>query len=321
VPRGLTLKSIGGAHGLARVSRYFLLERSLLAKVGVFALLFELLGLGVPLTVQLLVGTLRAGVWGPPLVLLTAALGLGLLLAGVLRVLQMWAVEIFARRFVERVVGDLAERLHPMSPDERYHKALKFFETSTVDKASLTLLVDVLGLVLQAGSAVVLLALYNAYLLGFSVAVLAATSLVLLVPLPVALRVNLAESGAKYEMAEALLFSGEDKTEALSALGHWQRARSNSFRVVLFQQAALSMIQVVFTIGLLWIGSQLVLQGELTLGQLVAAEMVTALALGSLGKFGKQLPTLYDLVTSFEKLGMIVDGAPSGAHGHGEVHS
>ena len=49
------------------------------------------------------------------------------------------------------------------------------------------------------------------------------------------------------------------------------------------------------------------MEGQLTLGQLVAAELVTTTALVSLGKWGKQLPKIYDLITSFEKLGKLVD--------------
>jgi ABC-type bacteriocin/lantibiotic exporter with double-glycine peptidase domain len=58
---------------------------------------------------------------------------------------------------------------------------------------------------------------------------------------------------------------------------------------------------------LLFVGGALVIGGQLTLGQLVAAELVAGTALLSIGKLGKQLPKIYDLVASFEKLGTIVD--------------
>jgi hypothetical protein len=128
------------------------------------------------------------------------------------------------------------------------------------------------------------------------------------VPFASALRHSLRESAAKYSLAEWLAERPYDDDLAQQRLtAAWLEARGAAFRVALLQQAVLYGVQVVFGAGLLLVGGQLVIQGQLTLGQLVAAELVTATALLSLGKLGKQLPKVYDLLTSFEKVGLLVD--------------
>jgi ABC-type bacteriocin/lantibiotic exporter with double-glycine peptidase domain len=45
----------------------------------------------------------------------------------------------------------------------------------------------------------------------------------------------------------------------------------------------------------------------LTLGQLVAAELIVAVVVGGFAKFGKQLETFYDLLAAMDKLGYLTD--------------
>jgi ABC-type bacteriocin/lantibiotic exporter with double-glycine peptidase domain len=58
---------------------------------------------------------------------------------------------------------------------------------------------------------------------------------------------------------------------------------------------------------LLGIGGWLVINRQLTLGQLVASEIVVALMMSAFTKFGKQLEVFYDLSAAMDKLGDLVD--------------
>jgi putative ABC transport system ATP-binding protein len=51
----------------------------------------------------------------------------------------------------------------------------------------------------------------------------------------------------------------------------------------------------------------LVLNGQLTLGQLVAAELIVTLIVASVAKFGKHFESFYDLAAGISKLGELVD--------------
>jgi ABC-type bacteriocin/lantibiotic exporter with double-glycine peptidase domain len=75
------------------------------------------------------------------------------------------------------------------------------------------------------------------------------------------------------------------------------------------------MRQIVFALGmqavastvLLGLGGWLVISGQLTLGQLVAAELIVAVIVGSFAKLGKHMESFYDLLASVEKLGLLLD--------------
>ena len=75
------------------------------------------------------------------------------------------------------------------------------------------------------------------------------------------------------------------------------------------------MRQVLFALGLqavastvlLGLGGWLVVSGELPLGQLVAAELIVTIIVGSFAKFGKHMEGFYDLLASVDKLGVLFD--------------
>jgi ABC-type bacteriocin/lantibiotic exporter with double-glycine peptidase domain len=64
---------------------------------------------------------------------------------------------------------------------------------------------------------------------------------------------------------------------------------------------------VVASTALLAIGGWLVITGTLTLGQLVAAELIVTTVVSSVAKMGKHLESFYDLTASVHKLGTLLD--------------
>jgi len=59
--------------------------------------------------------------------------------------------------------------------------------------------------------------------------------------------------------------------------------------------------------ALLGLGGWLVIDGQLTLGQLVAAELIVTMIVGSFAKLGKHMESYYDLMASVDKLGYLFD--------------
>jgi putative ABC transport system ATP-binding protein len=57
----------------------------------------------------------------------------------------------------------------------------------------------------------------------------------------------------------------------------------------------------------LGLGGWLVISGQLTLGQLVAAELIVAVIVGAFTKLGKHLENFYDVMASVDKLGHLFD--------------
>jgi ABC-type bacteriocin/lantibiotic exporter with double-glycine peptidase domain len=83
--------------------------------------------------------------------------------------------------------------------------------------------------------------------------------------------------------------------------------RHSHFRIVLRQILAATITQALASAVLLGMGGWLVLKGQLTLGQLVAAELIVTSVAAGLAKLGKHLETYYDLVTGVYKVGHLLD--------------
>lgn len=328
-----------GEHGsptttaLRRLRQALTLEREALAAMAIYAAAVGLLTLAAPLTVQALVNTIALGSLMQPLFVLIVLLLVGLSLAGGLRLLESYVVELVQRRVFVRAALDLAHRLPRVQAAayERYdgpELVNRFFDVVTVQKAAATLLLDGLELALATLIGLLLLAFYHPLLLAF--AALLVTAIAVCLPLAGrgALRTALAESNAKYDVAAWIeelarvptLFRARRAAQAAArradalACG-WLAARQDHFRCVLRQVLVLLVLQVLASALLLGLGGALVIKGQLTLGQLVAAELIVSAVLLSLAKFGKHLETFYDLTAAIEKLGKLIDLPLEAAHG------
>jgi ABC-type bacteriocin/lantibiotic exporter with double-glycine peptidase domain len=84
-------------------------------------------------------------------------------------------------------------------------------------------------------------------------------------------------------------------------------ARKKHFKVLMRQILFLLLVQALASTALLAIGGWLVIDNQLSLGQLVAAELIVAVVVGSFAKLGKHIESFYDLMASIDKLGVLLD--------------
>ena len=307
-----------------RLRAFLGLEKRDLGVVTVYAVVIGLLTLATPVAVQAVVNSVAFGARLQPLVVLTLLLFGGLSFSAVLRVLEAYVVEVLQRRYFVRVADDFGRRLASIpigEHDKRYGPDLvnRFFDIVSIQKSLSTLLLDGLSLVLQTGVGMILLGLYHPLLLGFN-AVLVTLLVVVLFLGRGALPTAIDESSAKYNVAGWL----EDIARAprlfvgASARDHaWTRsdilardyiaARKSHFRVLLRQLSGGVFLQVWAVVSLLGVGGYLVLTRQLTLGQLVAAELVVTAMGAGFNKVGKNLEKLYDLGVGVQKIGSVLD--------------
>lgn len=310
---------------LQRLRRLVALERGDIATLCWYSAMIGLLSLAVPIAAQALVNTVAFTALGQPIVVLSLLVMLGLTLAAWLRTLRMQTVERLQQRLLVRAAHDAVLRVTRgrfAALVERGGPELmnRFFDVVTLQKAAAKLLVDGLSIALQSGVSLLLLAFYHPALLAFDVLLIGAIGIVV-VPLGRGgVASAIAESKHKYRIAawleevaggvRAFKVAGADqlafaRADALAA--DYVRARRRQFTVVLRQTIASHVVQILAISGLLGLGGWLVVQGELTLGQLVAAELVVAGVTSGLSKLGQQIESFYDLTASVDKLGAIVD--------------
>ncbi|MFM7156343.1 MAG: ATP-binding cassette domain-containing protein, partial [Bacteroidota bacterium] len=83
--------------------------------------------------------------------------------------------------------------------------------------------------------------------------------------------------------------------------------RNQHFKILLRQQLGFTFIRAAVNTGVLAVGGWLVFEREITLGQLVATEIVIVTLINSLEKLTNQLEIIYDTLTAFDKVSLVTD--------------
>ncbi|MBX2800858.1 MAG: ABC transporter ATP-binding protein/permease [Myxococcales bacterium] len=318
------LASDAGLSPMRRLAALLWMDRRDVAIVIVYGLVAGLLALATPLAIQVLINWLAFGALLQPILILGIALFVCLLLAASLQSLQRVGVEVLERRLFVRTVGDLSVRLSRVRAEalddvSGPELANRFFDVLTLQKATGTLLLDGFTALLQVGVAVALLAVYHPWLLLFDLFLLAGMAAVIGVLGRGGTATSLQESKSKYavaawieEVARHPLVLRQDHGELAERRAEeltraWLATRQDHFRVFLRQYLGAQSLQVLMSAVLLVASGALVLQGELTLGQLVAAEFIVTTALLGFAKFADKLDTVYDLLAGIDKLGSLLD--------------
>lgn len=322
--------SHGDAHGhhptpYQRLGRLIQLDRTDYWVIIIYTILIGLLTLAVPLAAQALVNTIAAGVLIQPLIVLTIGVLGALLFAGILRLFKLVILEKLQQRIFARVSLHLSDHLPQVEYDSIVREfspqlVNRFFDVLTIQKTMSKILFDGPGAALQVIIALVLMSFYSPYLLAFALFLMIFIIFVVWVLGLGGLKTSIQESTRKYEVADWLeelarchvsfkmnaatnfsLF----KADRLIAL--YVEARRRHFRVLFRQATGIYLFQAIASAGVLAIGGWLVINRQLTLGQVVASEIVVVGALEGLEKLIRLMENLYDLLTGLYKVGHLTD--------------
>ena len=316
------------SHHPSPLRRLAMLLQPEMADIGVvalFSLLVGMLSLATPITVEALVNTVAFGRYLQPLFVLAVLLFTFLSFAAILRGLQAYVAEVMQRRIFVRVVAHLAERLprvrgSAFAEQNGAELLNRFFEVITVQKSAALLVLDGIAIVIIGIIGMAVLAFYHPYLLGFDIVLVGTVVFTIFALGRGAVQTAIEESYKKYAVASWLeQLALYPITFKLSGGAHnalqtaddltveYLRARQAHFNV-LFRQIAFTLATQAFAAaGMLSIGGFLVINGQLTLGQLVAAELIVAVVIGSFAKLGKHMESYYDLLAACDKLGYLFE--------------
>jgi len=293
--------------------------------VVIFSFGVSLLMLATPIAVEALVNTVAFGRLLQPILILALILLIFLGFQGALRALQTYVVEILQRRLFARVAGDLAFRLPRLQNDAAHGHYVpelvnRFFDVVTVQKMTASLLLDGLGITLLTFVGMAVLAFYHPLLLVYSIVLLASVAVGIFGLGRGAIATAVKESKQKYNTAAWLedlarcstAFRSDGGAEfalerADRMIHDYLAARQKHFRIVMRQVLFALGLQAVASSVMLGLGGWLVVAGELTLGQLVAGELIVTTIVGSFAKLGKHMEKFYDLCASVDKLGALFD--------------
>ena len=317
--------SPGKMKPLKRLVAFLKPESEDIRTILIFSIVIGLLSLTTPLAVEAVVNTIAFGRYLQPLIVLSLIVLVFLGFRAGLNVLMHVVTEVIQRKLFVRTVEDLAYRLTrvPLTTWNHYHGpelVNRFFDIVSVQKITSKLMLDTLMLLLQTVIGLSVLAFYHPFLLGYDIGLLIMMTVVLWLIGNGAIRTATEESELKYETAAWLQeivrhpstfkFNGGlgfaiNRADELAA--RYITHRQSHFRILLRQISFSMAMQVLAAVALLALGGFLVIDGQMTLGQLVAAELIVTVILGSFAKIGKDLESFYDLMASVDKLGKLFD--------------
>ncbi|WP_290701372.1 ATP-binding cassette domain-containing protein [Lacinutrix sp.] len=301
------------------------LDRKDIRQIFFYAIFAGLVSLSLPLGIQAIINLLQSAQISTSWMVLVGLVTLGVVFVGVLQLMQIRIIENVQQKIFTRSSFEFAYRFPKMTMDGLrgyYPPELvnRFFDTLTVQKGLSKILIDFPAALLQIIFGLLLLSFYHPFFIIYGFFLLLLMYIVFKFTAQKGLETSLDESDNKYkvvhwlqEIARSILsfkLSGKtnlamDKNDKL--VTDYLEARESHFRVLVIQFIQLIGFKVLVTAGLLIIGGLLVLNQQMNIGQFVAAEIIILLVIASVEKLILGLETIYDVLTSIEKLGKIVD--------------
>lgn len=308
-----------------RLTGLLRLEKRAVLQVFYYAIFAGLVSLSLPLGIQAIINLIQGAQITTSWIILVILVTVGVAFVGVLQLMQMRIIETIQQRVFTRASFEFTYRFPKIKMQELRNfyppeLANRFFDTLTVQKGLAKVLVDVPAAILQIVFALILLSFYHPFFIAFGVLLLLLVYIVFKFTAKKGMLTSLDESKNKYkvahwiqEVARAVIsFKLSGKTSlALNKndelVSKYLNARESHFKILVVQFIQMIGFKVVVTAGLLIIGGVLVLNQEMNIGQFVAAEIIILLVIASVEKLILGLESFYDILTSLEKIGQVVD--------------
>ena len=301
------------------------LDRREIFMVYTYALFNGVINLSLPLGVQAIIGFVISAEFSASWGILIFIVVAGVAAAGVIQILQLSLTELLQKRIFTRAAFEFAYRIPRLKMEHltgQYVPEIinRFFDTLTIQKGLSKILVDFSASTLQILFGLLLLSFYHPFFVFFGIILIVLLYLIFRYSGPKGLKTSLLESKYKYEVAHWLEELGRsvgtfklagnsrfplEKTNKM--IGNYLKFRQDHFKVLIFQFSNIVAFKTFITAGLLILGSILVINQEINLGQFVASEIIILLVLSSVEKLILSMETIYDVLTGMEKLGQVTD--------------
>ncbi|MFN7116513.1 MAG: peptidase domain-containing ABC transporter [Saprospiraceae bacterium] len=310
---------------LKRFFRLLELDKKDIYYVYVYAIFAGFISLSLPLGVQAVIGLIAGGALSASLILLVVAVTAATALSGILVIMQLSVTETIQRRIFVRSAFEFAYRIPRLKLDAitKYYPpelANRFFDTQNLQKGIPKLLTDLSTALINIIFGLILIAFYHPFFAFFGLALIIIIFVIFRISGPTGLATSLKESKYKYQVAHWL----EELARTMNTFKLWGNTqislrqtdylvcnyldnRRKHFRILVTQYGVIVGFKVIVTASLLLLGSYLVIDNQINIGQFVAAEIVVISIISSVEKLMLSMDTVYDTLTALEKLGNVTD--------------
>jgi ABC-type bacteriocin/lantibiotic exporter with double-glycine peptidase domain len=310
---------------LKRFKNLILLDKQDIYQIFLYSIIAGLISLSLPLGIQSIINFIQAGKVSTSWMVLVLVVVIGVAFVGILKIMQFRITENLQQKIFVRSSFEFAYRFPKIKFNQLYNQyptelANRFFDTLTVQKGVSKLLLDSSGAALQIIFGIILLSLYHSFFIFFGIFLLILLFLIFRINFNTGLQTSLKESKYKYKIAHWLQEIARNHLSFKSnttfnyslhkndqLVTEYLKQRESHFNVLLKQFIQLTGFKVIISAGLLLIGGILVINQQMNIGQFVAAEIIILSIINAVEKLFSGLELFYDVLTSLEKLGTVVD--------------
>ena len=308
-----------------RLFRLLGTERKEIFYILFYAVIIGFVSLILPLGIQTTVELVSGGVVFSSVYVMIGLVIVGVLLTGALQIIQISLVEFLQRRIFSKAAFEFAYRLPRIRMEailKNYAPELvnRFFDVMTIQKGLSKLLIDLSTAAIQILFGLLLISLYHPFFVFFGLILLASLVTIFYITGPRGLHSSIQESKYKYKVAQWL----EELARALPSfkmagntdlpirktdynVNNYLKNRKIHFNTLVTQFSFIVVFKALITGGLLIMGTLLVIDRKITLGQFVASEIVIILILNSVEKIIMYMDVVYDLLTAVDKVSHVTD--------------
>ncbi len=300
-------------------------ETGFIKSIVIITLAMTFLNLGVPVAVQTIINSIAVRTMMQPLVVMCLLLFFILSCSGILQSIQTYTIEILQRRLFIRYGFVIAERITKYR-DKEYRGANspdlinRYFDIIIMQSQMVVFFVNGFGFIIQFIIGFALLAFYHPYFLGFAGFMAQFLVVNWLLFGPDGVRAGSPEADGKYEvvswveeMSRVRNIFTSDKgrdfsySKMNSLFNSWLEVRNNLFNFQFRQHIGLQIFGVIMNVLLLGLGGFLVLNGELSAGQLVAAALVVNSIIANIPSLQNFFFSIYNYSTALDMIARFYD--------------
>ncbi|HQX44434.1 MAG: ATP-binding cassette domain-containing protein [Saprospiraceae bacterium] len=312
-------------YNLDKLFEFIKLERREITSIYFYAILSGLIQLSLPLGIQAILGFVLGATLVTSVFILIIIIIIGVILVGYFQINQMKIIEKIQQKIFVRYAFDFAETIPRLDLKEIDHyylpeKINRFFDVVNVQKSISKILLDMPTAIIQIALGLILLSLYHSLFFLFSLTLIFIIWVLFKLTSKKGLETSMKESNYKYKVLgwleemgrviKSIKYSQGTNINLIKTdekLEKYLSARTAHFNVLLFQFKSLLIFKIAITAVMLILGSYLLFNQKINIGQFVAAEIVIITIINSLEKLIISLEHIYDVITGLYKLDSVLN--------------
>jgi ATP-binding cassette, subfamily B, bacterial len=318
-------KPVSLVRSLAKLNRILLIDRADVGAVYMFAILAGLVQLSLPLGIQAIIGFVTAGTISTSIVVLIGMVVFGVFINGLLQVRQLQVIEKIKQKLFFRYSMEYSDRIPKLNVeklDKEYLPEMvnRYFDSVSLQKGIDKLMIDLPAAIIQVLLGLVLLSFYHPVFIAFGLVLIMIVLVIMRLTSPQGLHTAIHASAYKYavaawlqEVARTIKSFKYTKGTSLHMLktdnlvGQYLASRTRHFMILLTQFWSLISFKITITAAMLIIGSYLLINQQINVGQFIAADIVIIAIIASIEKLITNLDAVYDALVSVEKLSTVAE--------------